>query len=260
MSDLWNAKTYSKFCEPRTRPARDLLNAISSSFQPKIVCDLGCGPGNSTVLLKNRWPEARIIGLDTSINMLEEAKRIAPQLEFLQTDIAQFSEKTDCLFANASLHWLNNHEYLIPKLLKLINPGGVFAIQMPNNFHAPSHQVIIKVLKTKRRWCNYVKNLHYGMLSEPLYKLSYYYDLLTQHGASSLQLWETEYFQEMQSYQEIFNWVKGTVLRPILSVMNIDNQTEFEKEYLEEIIKKYPSQTNKNILFPFKRIFMVVNV
>jgi trans-aconitate 2-methyltransferase len=119
MSDTWNAKTYSQFLTLRTRPARDLLAAIPDSFQPKTVYDLGCGPGNSTILLNQRWPCAKIIGLDSSPNMLQEAKNTYPKLNFIEGDIASFSpvQRADCLFANASLQWLDQHEILIPKLL-----------------------------------------------------------------------------------------------------------------------------------------------
>ena len=119
MTNAWNAKIYSQFLDLRTRPARDLLSAIPDSFQPKTVYDLGCGPGNSTILLKDRWPHAEIVGLDSSLDMLEEAKTSYPDINFIEGDIAHFSprEKIDCLFANASLQWLDEHEVLIPKLL-----------------------------------------------------------------------------------------------------------------------------------------------
>ena len=146
MNIAWNPDTYSQFLDLRTRPAKDLLAAIPSNFYPTIVYDLGCGPGNSTVLLKNRWPEAEVIGIDNSGEMLAEARRKYPQITFREEDIQYFSvrEKIDCLFANASLQWLPYHEQLIPKLLANLTPGGYFAFQMPNNFHCPSHQVAIE--------------------------------------------------------------------------------------------------------------------
>ena len=173
MTDSWNPDSYSQFLDLRTRPARDLLAVIPHFFQPKTVYDLGCGTGNSTILLKERWPNASVIGLDTSSAMLEKANANYPGITFIKQDIAQFSppEKIDCLFANASLQWLDHHEKLIPELLQCINPGGVFAIQMPNNFHAPAHQTTIRVLQANEDWRPYLKNLRYGKLTEPLYKL-----------------------------------------------------------------------------------------
>ena len=222
MSDTWNAKIYSQFLNFRTRPAQDLLAAIPDSFQPKTVYDLGCGPGNSTILLKQRWPHARIVGLDSSLNMLKEAKAAYPELDFVEDDIASFTltQKIDCLFANASFQWLNQHEILIPKLLGLLNPGGVLAIQMPNNFHSPMHQVSIRILHSQENWRHLLNHLRYGFLSEPVYKVPWYYELLTKSGISQLLLWETQYFQEMAGYHEIFEWVKGTNLRLVLSHMD----------------------------------------
>lgn len=259
MTDSWNAKIYSQFLDLRTRPARDLLYAIPDSFQPKTVFDLGCGPGNSTILLKNRWPHAKIVGLDSSNDMLEEAKASYPDIEFIKGDIADFSprEKIDCLFANASLQWLDDHQFLIPKLVKFLNNNGILAIQMPNNFHLPSHQVTIKILQNNTEWQPLLRKLRYGTLTEPLYKLSGYYDVLTKSGLVALQLWETEYFQEMADYQEIFNWVKGTGLRPVLSAMDSKNQEQFSAAYIKAITDKYPLQANKKILLPYRRIFML---
>ena len=259
MTDSWNAKIYKQFLDARTRPARDLLAAIPNSFQPKTVVDLGCGPGNSTILLKNRWPQAKIVGLDSSSDMLNEAKNSYQDIHFIKGDIADFSitEKADCFFANASLQWVDEHDILIPRLLKLMNPGGVLGIQMPNNFHSPSHQITIRLLQSNDAWQAFLKKLRYGILSEPFYKLPWYYDLLTKSGLSFLQLWETEYFQEMSDYQEIFDWVKGTGLRLVLSAMNAEHQRQFANAYIQAISKEYPLQQNHKILLPFKRIFMI---
>lgn len=259
MINSWDAKIYSQFLDLRTRPAHDLLSAIPDSFQPKIVYDLGCGPGNSTILLKTRWPQAKITGLDTSLDMLTEAKKSYPEINFIQEDITAFNptEKVDCIFANASLQWLDDHEILIPKLLQYLNIGGMFGIQMPNNFHSPSHQTIIKILQSNSPWKPLVKNLRYGLLSTPLYNLPWYYDLFIKCGMKFLQLWETEYFQAMENHQEIFNWVKGTALLPVLSAMDTANQTQFATTYVNAITKEYPVQTNNKVLLPFRRIFMI---
>jgi trans-aconitate 2-methyltransferase len=259
MKSSWNTKTYSKFLDLRTEPARDLLAALPDSFQPNLAYDLGCGPGNSTILLKERWPHAKIIGLDSSLNMLKDAKAFYPDIHFVEGDIANFvpTEKMDLLFANASLQWLNAHEILIPKLLQYIKTGGMFGIQMPNNFHSPSHQVSIRLLQSNASWQPLLKELRYGLLSQPFYELPWYYDLLTQAGASRLRLWETVYFQEMPDYQGIFDWVKGTGLRPVLSSMDAQNQAKFSEAYLEAISKEYPLQSNGKVLLPFRRIFMM---
>lgn len=255
----WNANTYIQFLDLRTRPAHDLLAAIPDHFQPKVIYDLGCGPGNSTILLKNRWPQAKIIGIDSSTDMLRVAKETYPELEFIKDDIATFapSEKIDFIFANASLQWVDKHEILIPKLISCLSSSGALAIQMPNNFHSPTHQTTIKLLNNNPSWQNLLTHLRYGVSTQPLYYLPWYYNLLIKSGANALQLWETEYFQEMKNYQEIFDWVSGTGLRPILSLMNNGNKIIFSKAYIDAIANEYPQQENKKILLPFRRIFMV---
>lgn len=259
MSHDWNAKIYSQFLDLRTRPAQDLLAAFPENFQPKMVYDLGCGPGNSTILLKKRWPHAKVVGIDSSEEMLHEAKASYPELTFIKSDIAHFNpkENIDCLFANASLQWLEHHETLIPHLLKQISLGGAFGFQMPNNFHAPTHQITLQLLQNNPNWHRFVPHLRYGKLHQPLYQLPWYYDGLSKAGASDIQIWETEYFQEMANHQEIFNWMQGTGLRPIWSKMNIEHQELFKKDYIEFIQKEYPIQPNGKILLPFRRIFMM---
>jgi trans-aconitate 2-methyltransferase len=259
MTDTWEAKTYSQFLGLRTRPARDLLAAIPDTFQPKTVYDLGCGPGNSTILLKNRWPQAKVIGLDSSPDMLNAAKAIYPAITFIQEDISSFTpiEKVDGLFANASLQWLDNHESLIPKLLQYLTVNGVLAIQMPNNFHAPTHQVTLHILQNHGVWKKLLKELRYGLLTKPFYHPPWYYDLLIKAGAKNIQLWETEYFQEMPNHQAIFDWVRGTALRPVLSAMDEASAEQFAKIYLEAIVNAYPLQINHKVLLPFSRLFIV---
>ena len=190
--------------------------------------------------------------------MLNEAQAAHPDIEFIHGDIANFAptEKIDCLFANASLQWLAHHETLLPSLLKRIHPGGIFAMQMPNNFHAPTHQVTIQLLQDHAEWQPYLQTLHYGRLTKPLYQLPWYYDLLTRAGSHELQCWGTEYLQEMADYQAIFAWVSGTGLRPVLTAMNTDHQTRFTNAYVNAIREAYPLQANGKVLMPFNRIFI----
>ncbi len=259
MTHSWDADLYRTFLDVRTRPAKDLLAAIPSYFDPKLVYDLGCGPGNSTILLKKRWPNAKVIGTDNSVDMLKKAREDYPEIEFLEMDIEHFSstQKIDCLFSNASLQWCNQHHTLIPRLIALLAKNGILAIQMPNNFHAATHQAIITILKNYKPWSSLTEKLRYGFLEKAFYNVSEYYNLLSQAGLSDLQLWETEYFVEMDHHTDIFNWIQGTGLRPILSELDETDQKLFEKKYNELIANQYPLQQNKKILMPFMRFFMV---
>jgi trans-aconitate 2-methyltransferase len=257
--DFWNVENYSRYLDLRTRPARDLLAAIPHFFHPKIIYDLGCGPGNSTILLKERWPDAKIVGIDSSPTMLEQARKTYSDITFLEADIADFAseEKIDCFFANASLQWLDHHEILFPKLLQHLNVSGLLAIQMPNNFHSSMHQISIRILQSNPNWQTLLKNLCYSTMTKPLYQPFWYYDLLTKLGMDSVQLWETEYYQEMPDYPAIFHWIKGTGLSPVLSAMNTDERLKFEQQYIEAVADAYPLQKNHKILLPFRRIFML---
>ncbi len=262
MIDIWHADTYSQFLDMRTKPAKDLLAAIPDSFIPQRVYDLGCGPGNSTILLKQRWSDAQVIGLDNSEDMLREAKTTYPALEFVADDLAIFhpNEQLDCIFANASLQWLDNHAMLIPRLLRFLKPGGFLAIQMPNNFHFPSHQVTIQLLENNPKWQYLLKVLRYGHLQAPFYHVADYYNIFTEAKVAELQLWETEYIQVMNNHQDIFNWVKGTGLRPILAKLEKTEQAEFEQAYVAAITQKYSLQQNGKVLLPFRRLFMVAKI
>ena len=139
----WDPLEYLKFADYRLRPALDLLAQISLD-SPRTVYDLGCGPGNITRLLGERWPGAAVTGVDSSSEMLIRARQEAPDVTFLQADIAQWSPPAPAhlLFSNATLHWLDDHRRLLPRLVAQLAPGGVLAVQMPRNHDAPSHLLI----------------------------------------------------------------------------------------------------------------------
>lgn len=260
--NFWDPKIYAKFLEARTKPARDLLSTIPQDAKPNLIYDLGCGTGNSTILLQSRWPSAKVIGLDSSEKMLTIAKSRHPEIEFILSDINHFSinEKSDLIFANASLQWIDNHEALIPKLISQLNHQGILAIQMPNNFHCPSHQITLNILQNHLSWQSLLKKLRYNVLDSPLYKIHDYYNLLTKSGLTHLQLWQTEYYQVMENHYAIFEWASGTGLRPILSNMDETDKTLFAKKYVEQLTTAYPLQKNGKLLFPFKRIFMMGHI
>lgn len=256
--NFWHADTYSQFLDARTRPARDLVAAIPDVCNPQVIYDLGCGPGNSTALLTQRWPEAKVIGVDSSDDMLDKARATHSDIEFIKGDIAHFAptEKADIIFSNAALQWVDDHPQVFAHLIKQLNPNGILAVQMPNNFHNPSHQVTIDILQNVSDWTPLLKNLRYGKLNQPMYQLADYYDLLNHNGLTQIQLWETTYYQEMADAKAIFDWTKSTGLAPVLAAMSSDEKSHFEAQYIDKIAKSYPKQTNGKLLFPFQRIFM----
>ena len=262
MTNFWVADTYTRFLDQRTRPARDLLYALPNSFSPFHIYDLGCGPGNSTQLLQARWPDAQITGIDSSEDMLATAKRDYPQIKFEKGDITQFSlthaaAKADLIFTNAALQWVDQHDQLIPRLAENLAAGGYLAIQMPNNFHLPSHQTTLTVLSEHANWQALQAHLRYEKRSTPLFLPEYYYDLFAQSGLVSTYLWETHYIQEMDSHHAIYDWASGTGLRPILSRLPEAEQLEFKQRYIAHLTSAYPTQANEKVLFPFRRMFLI---
>lgn len=154
MKDNWNASIYSQFLDLRTRPAKDLLAAVPEISVQSPLYDLGCGPGNSTALLKARWPEATIIGIDSSADMIAKAKIEHANIAFQHADIDHFSvsQPAQLIFSNAALHWVCDHGSLIPKLANMLTVGGVLVVQIPNNFHRASHQAVVQVLRQDNQW------------------------------------------------------------------------------------------------------------
>ncbi|MES2945392.1 MAG: methyltransferase domain-containing protein, partial [Pseudomonadota bacterium] len=134
----WSAKQYSAFENERTRPVRDLVAALS--VQPvRTAIDLGCGPGNSTEVLAQRFPDAKVTGMDSSEDMVVAARKRLPELAFELADIASWNppESYDVILANASLQWLPDHAGLYPRLVSKLAPGGSLAVQTPDNIDEP---------------------------------------------------------------------------------------------------------------------------
>jgi len=250
----WDAGLYLQFANERARPAADLIARISLR-DPAHIVDIGCGPGNSTQMLHKRWPQATIIGVDNSAEMLAEASVAHPGWSWIQADAATWSggDRFDLVFSNAALHWLPNHAEVFPRLFQLVAPGGAFALQMPANFHAPAHRIMSEVAQ-EPLWRGALKNAGAGIGVE---SLSFYYDLL-HPLAASLDLWETEYLHILEGPEAILEWIRGTGMRPYLQALPDNHQRkQFQDLCLERLGKAYPRQSSGKVLFPFRRIFVV---
>jgi trans-aconitate 2-methyltransferase len=247
----WDDHQYRKFLDARTRPAAELLMRVPLTAAERVL-DLGCGPGNSTALLAQRYPGAHITGVDTSPEMLRAARADQPQLEWVQADAAEYrpTAPLDLSFSNAALHWLPDHATLFPELLACVRPGGAFAVQMPYNFDEPSHRVMREVARTFALDPAAIRAI------APLGTPERYYDLLAPL-CQSVDLWVTRYEQVMADAAAIVEWVKGTGLRPYLEALSETERAPFLAAYGEAIEAAYPTRSDGKRLFSFPRLFMV---
>ena len=253
----WDPNQYLKFTDHRLRPALDLLAQVPLT-DPRSVYDLGCGPGNITRLLAERWPNARVVGVDSSADMLAKARMKAAGVTFEQADIAHWSPPApaDLLFTNATLHWLDDHAALLPRLAAQLAPGGVLAIQMPDNRTSPSHLLMDEAAATGP-WYARLARLRpvYGSMQSP----DAYYRMLAP-VAAQVDIWETTYLHVLEGDSPVVEWTKGTALRPYLDALDEPERAAFLAAYAARIAAAYPKQPDGRTLLPFKRIFIVARV
>ncbi len=232
---------------------------------PKSIIDLGCGTGSVTRVLAARWPGSTICGIDHSDEMLtkardEDAGGGATRIEWIKGDIADWkpSGGADIIYSNAALHWLPDHEHLIPRLAACVNEGGVLAIQMPLSWPAPSHRIMRETLADSGPDGGTLgtEELRAKMARRWVESAEFYHGLLA--GISqSIDIWETEYLQVLTGDDPVFEWVRGTGLRPVLDGLGADDLDLYLKNYKERLRKAYPMGSKGETLYPFRRIFMV---
>lgn len=248
----WNARQYLKFDNERTQPARDLAARVAAWLRPGTAADLGCGPGNSTAVLREFFPDADLVGIDSSEEMLRRARADHPELPFAQGDVTRLEGRYDLLFSNACLQWIPDHQRLIPELIEHLNPGGLLAVQVPNNGEAPLYRVIREMAAEPGWGLEEVKAQPDGVLDAGAY------DNILAGCAGSFQVWETIYVHRLDSHRALAEWVKGTRLRPYLDALGTEPRREdFLAELLRRITPLYPVQRDGKVCFPFRRLFFV---
>ena len=250
----WNPDQYLKFAQPRLRPALDLLAHLTLT-QPRVVYDLGCGTGNITRLLAERWPDARVTGIDDSAEMLAQAAQQPGSIRWVQQSLASWTpgEAADLIYSNAALHWLPQHGSLFPSLVDRLAPGGVLAVQMPRNFQAPSHTAIHETV-LGGAWRRQLEPL---IAPPPVAPPQFYYSLLHSQAAV-LDIWETEYLHVLTGKDAVKEWTKGTWLKQFLDRLSEPQRSEFEADYARRVGTAYPPLANGQTLFPFRRLFLVL--
>jgi trans-aconitate 2-methyltransferase len=253
----WNPEQYLHFAEERTRPSRELASRIHAERVNAII-DLGCGPGNSTAVLAERWPHSAITGLDNSIEMLDRAGKTYPQRKWVLGDISEWAAQADepygLVFSNAALHWVEDHATLYPRLLRRVAAGGALAIQMPWNWEEPFHKILCD-FESCSAWRSRLPTA--GVCQRLGHDNGFYYDLLAP-DSTSVDIWETRYVMVMPRVESIVDWTAGTALRPFLDALPDEaDRKNFVRDYTTALRSEYKPRTDGKVLFPFRRLFQV---
>lgn len=291
----WDPEQYLAFSGPRQRAALDLLDRVPP-IEPARIFDLGCGTGHITSVIAERFPNARVVGLDKSPDMLEMARsqeqRVrkarssaagesparAPgegdgqdgkpdegdgqprPIDWQLADIAGWSvhEPVELIYSNATLHWLPDHQTLIPHLIEQLRPGGILAVQMPLSWYAPSHQLMRDVLATGGPGGNPIGDeaLRAQFSRPPVMKAGEYYDLIAPL-VERVDIWTTEYLHILEGKHAVFDWVAGAGLRPILQSLEGEAREHFLFGYRDRVKEEYPRNMHGQTLYPFPRLFIV---
>jgi len=256
----WDPAKYTEFSDYRGRPYKDLLGQLVD-VEPKKVVDLGCGPGNMTRLIAQRWPQAQVTGLDSSQDMIAKAESSEHEanLDFALADARQWQpeEDLDLLFSNAMLQWLPDHRDLLAAWLGKMKTGSYVAIQVPGNFGSPSHALMRQVAESAK-WAGKLGSvLRDGhVVGEP----EDYQRLLLDAGFQA-NVWETTFQQLLLGDDPILDWVRGTALLPVRHALDEQDYLRFEDDYRAQISEHYPFFETRDgtrlTNFPFRRIFMI---
>ena len=244
----WNAKQYLKFADERTRPPRDLLAQVPLD-SPRRVADLGCGPGNSTELLVERYPNAKVIGVDSSLDMLRQARKQLPGCTFVEGDLSTWMPEpgTELLFGNAVFHWVPDHLQALARLLQSLPTGGVLAVQMPDNTNEPALMMMEKVAAALGQ-----PNVARNDLPQP----EQYYDVL-RPLCSHIDIWHTHYNHVIENHVGVVEWFKGSGMRPFLAPLSAAARETFLAKYTDEIRNAYPARFDGKVMLKFPRLFIL---
>lgn len=250
----WDSVQYLRFKRERTQPARDLAMQLPADDGTVTrVLDIGCGPGNSTAVLCERYPHAAILGVDNSPEMIAAARDAHPDIEFASCDVSceldTLPHDFDIVFSNACIQWVPDHATLIPALLGLLKPGGTLAVQTPMNYEEPIHRIIAQVVRSPRFADRLSQRREFFNLTPPEY-----WELLHEH-AQQFRMWKTTYMHTLPSHEAIMDWYRGTGMRPYLQALDDTDRAAFEAEVFARVCEAYPTQSDGSIIFPFPRFF-----
>ena len=263
MEFTWDATQYLKFSDQRTQPSRDLVGRLplDDGTAYKLL-DIGCGPGNSTAQLASRYANAEMLGIDSSMEMIEAARHAYPNMTFETLDAAELDtlpSDFDVAFSNACLQWVPNHREVIPAMLRRVKPGGFAACQFTQTIKQPAH-TIMREMATEAPFAQYIGASGarpYHHLGGDRFDVGAYYDLIAPL-ARHAEVWETTYWHALDGYEGVIAWYRGTGMRPYLAQLPTDElRQEYERTFVERLSKVYPLQSDGTVLVPMPRFFFL---
>jgi trans-aconitate 2-methyltransferase len=257
MPDEWDPQRYLAYADERGRPFVELLARVDA-HDPGVVVDLGCGPGNLTRLLAERWPGAQVTGIDSSAAMIDEARTSGSAVRFELGDLRDWvagaaAGSIDVLVSNATLQWVPGHLELLPGLVDAVAPGGWLAFQVPGNFDEPSHTIRTE-LAGEEPFAPHTR----GVPTPDAHDAATYLAALTRLGCR-VDAWETTYLHVLHGEDPVFTWVSGTAARPTVQALGAADpslRARFEQEFRRRLGAAYP-ETGHGVVLPFRRVFVV---
>jgi len=248
----WDPNRYLRYADERSRPFVELVARIEG--EPRTIVDLGCGPGHLTAVLRARWPDATVLGVDSSAEMIDRARNDGddPKASYVLADVASWEPDApvDLIVSNALFQWVPDQLSVIDRLRGHVAPGGTFALQTPDNYSAPSHQ-LLHAISSRPPYGELTEGLHDDRGTAP----TTYLDLLSRDGWTT-DVWETTYLHVLQGADPVFEWISGTGARPVLAALPEPLRAEFVAEYRAALRDAYPAQPWGTVL-PFTRVFAV---
>ena len=253
---MWDPEVYLAFADHRGRPFFDLVARVGA-VAPRRVVDLGCGPGNLTVALASRWPDAAIEAVDSSTSMVAAVRERG--VDAVVGDIASWTPApdTDVVISNAALQWIPEHRELLQRWVGLLPTGAWLAFQVPGNFDAPSHRAV-RALAVQPEFADVLADIRFrdgDVVDTP----SVYAGLFSAAGCA-VDAWETTYIHELSGDTPVLDWITGTALTEVRERLPEELWTRFRAELIPMLAEAYPRRPDGSTFFPFRRVFVVAQV
>lgn len=255
---MWDPTTYLTYTDERSRPFVDLVERVGAT-DPKVVVDLGCGPGQLTATLADRWPEARISGIDSSPEMIERAEALGAPVSYAVGDVRDWTPAADIdvVISNATFQWVPGHEELLTRWLDALRTGAWFAFSVPNNFNAPSHR-LMRATAAEPAWAPLLRDA--GIRDGGSVGNAVSYAQLLMSAGCAVDAWETTYVHILPAPEgephPVLTWLSGTGLRPVRAALGEEAYERFAADFEPRLRDAYPV-TDGRVLLPFRRVFAV---